>query len=58
VTRELVRKDLGFDGEIAIFGDQVALVSRQDKPYGVLIHGADFAGLVRLMFDGFWASLE
>jgi sugar-specific transcriptional regulator TrmB len=57
-TRELVRKDLGFDGEIAIFGDHVALVSRQDKPYGVLIHGADFAGLARLMFDGFWASLE
>ena len=57
-ARELIRKDLGFDGEIAIFGDSAALVSRRDKPYGVLIQGADFAGLARLMFDGFWSSLE
>lgn len=57
-VRDLVQPGLAFDGEVVIFGDQVALVSRGDQPYAILVRGADVSSLARLMFGGFWGSLS
>jgi sugar-specific transcriptional regulator TrmB len=44
--------------EIAIFGDNVSIVSYLDKPHGFLIKSKHAANTARVMFDAIWTSLK
>ena len=52
----LQNKDDKTAGEIAIFGEYIALISYADIPYGCLIKSPDIAKLLKLMFGQMWGS--
>lgn len=43
-------------GEIAIFGDYIALISYLDKPYGFLVKSKEIARVGKLMFEAAWLT--
>lgn len=45
-------------GEIAIFGDYIALIAYLDKPYGFLIKSREVARIGKRLFDAAWITAK
>lgn len=52
------KPDFQFSGEIAIFGEYIALTTYSGQIFGVLIRSKDVAGLLSHWFSAYWEGID